>query len=431
MILLALLFSAGPPPTKAPKPVLPAFVLYDEAKLFSREEIDKATERLKAFQKRFEARSLPLVVETVKSQPDFKGPGGPLEGEEREEALRKWARERAEKRKPVNPCLYVLVSKEPPDAVPLAWEGEATVRGRIKPGRLLLPRVSRKLRLRLTDGFDTLLLRAAYEVEWAVEGPIRDGAKMFSEDAIKRATETLQKLEQTYYEEKKPENFIEFIVETVEEQRDVSNLNGWLNGAKRSAALEEWAAGKAEGRDTFDPLDASDQRVYVVISRSPPDVRVVAWPAKTADKIQSHLLGRIRRTLASQMRYNPNGALQQGITEFERILDDLQERKSPLQTLSLLMALGVLAGAWVVLSIVTRALVPSAPTQYTAAAQGNVFGTPASLWVVDQLLPTDAPAPPPAPAVPPSQAPPGSLTAELPPTTVTQTPPAPPEGPSA
>src|SRR5262249_26249764 len=129
MILLMLLFSAAPPPTKAPKPVLPAFDLRDKAGLFSKKEAAETEERLKAFQKKDEDRSLPRVVETVKAQSFLQG----TDEQAREEALRKWLDAKSKADKPVSPCLYILVSKEPPDVQALAWPSLAEVNARIRP----------------------------------------------------------------------------------------------------------------------------------------------------------------------------------------------------------------------------------------------------------------------------------------------------------
>lgn len=210
-------------------------------------------------------------------------------------------------------------------------------------------------------------------------GPIRDHIKMFSESAQAAAVKRITELEK--------EHGYELIVETIEEQPSTSEFSGLLYQTNRNAYLRDWAIKRARAAGI-------QKGVYVVISRSPRDIRVVPFPEDLGSKFTPVKLGRMRRKLQQYIASNPDRALADGLATYADLLDRARESSSPLATVPLLAIVGGQIGVWLVLLIFRRRIAPADEALYPPAVQGSLFGTPAAGWIYDRMYipPSSAPA---------------------------------------
>ncbi len=212
-----------------------------------------------------------------------------------------------------------------------------------------------------------------------LSGPVRDAAELFSKGAREKAAARLAALQK--------EHGWELVIETAEKQVDSSHLAGVINTFERHRFIDRWAKDRAG--------IVLDRRkgLYVIITRHPEDVRVVGWPDETDLVFPGHKRERLRSEIRTQLRQNPDGALALGIDHWELLLDGAKLRSNPLETVPLLIVLGVHAAGWVVLSLARRQLYREGelPPLYPPAVQGGVLGTPAGLWITDRLFDSERP----------------------------------------
>ena len=206
-----------------------------------------------------------------------------------------------------------------------------------------------------------------------VDSPILDRLNLFPK-GIAEAEHRLALLRERFGYEMR--------IETIDRQPAPEGLSGFWYWHLRQAQLRMWVHDHA--RDS-----GMTKGIYVMISQSPLDVRVEAWPADTSDKFLVSRRDTIRRGMLDPLKLNaPERALAQGIERFSHLLERTQENPSPFNLVPYLILIAVLSGLWVGLCLVRRRLVGTQPL-YPPAVQGGILGTPAASWIYDRLFQGD------------------------------------------
>ncbi|MBY0227671.1 MAG: TPM domain-containing protein [Gemmataceae bacterium] len=373
-MLLLCLFLAGPvSKTTAPDPK-PTGPVIDRLFLFGKHATARAAHDLADLKARHKRG---LVLETVADDPDLKKAQA-LKEDARERALDAWALKRA-KAANVGNGLYVAITGSPRAVrvVGLAGEGEDV----FPPERrdALRDDIRSELRENPDKALSVAVKRFGEMLDdLKITGPVLDRLRLFTASAIARQAERLKALREEH------EGW-QLIIETTRKQADMSHLKGWFNGAERERAITAWAREKAQEAGLVKGL-------YVVITQEPRDVRVVAWPDNAELTFPPYMRQRLREDMRPGLKTQPSdGALGAAVDRFEELLRRVKQHGNPLETVPLLAVLGGLVGGWLVLFIVRRR--HGGPALYPPAMLGGVFGSPAGMWINDQLFDTEAPPP--------------------------------------
>ena len=211
-------------------------------------------------------------------------------------------------------------------------------------------------------------------------GPVLDYLRLFSPEAVARAKHRIAELETEYG--------YQLVIETRKSQKDMSGHRGWFNSSEREREIIKWVRTQADDAGVKNGL-------YILITLQPRDVRVVGWPDDAELTFPPYLRQRVREDVRVRLRDNPDGALGAAIDRFAELLLRVKQHSNPLETVPLLAVLGSLAGGWLVLFLVCRRLVGlTGSALYPPALQGCIFGSPAGMWVNDQLFRAEIPAAP-------------------------------------
>jgi hypothetical protein len=218
----------------------------------------------------------------------------------------------------------------------------------------------------------------------SLEGPVIDHVGLFSPGAVERATKRIAELRQ--------DHGWDLVVETLEEQVDSRHLSGVFNTFERQRFIDGWA------RERADATLGRKKGLFVLFTRQPEDVRIVAWPDEADVVFPGYMRERMRTDLKPQMRQNPDGALDLAVAQWEGLLGRVKVRSNPLETVPLLLVLAFLSALCLVLVIARRQMYGRGerPPLYPPAVQCGVFGTPACLWISDRQLDLERPQAPPA-----------------------------------
>jgi hypothetical protein len=222
---------------------------------------------------------------------------------------------------------------------------------------------------------------------------VKDGAGLFTPDAVEQAERAIAKVRELYH--------LDLTVETVPALPPLDHK--WLyflDRRQRNAFLEKWARDRAKA--------AGVNGVFIVICNRPRDVRVVVWPPERERSFTAADCERVRSFLVRRLQTgSPDEALLATITE---VADELEKRATSqddesLSANSVVVGAVVvgLFGAWGALQLVRLRLRRAAPdggAQEKAeraverpARMGALFGTPAAFWVYDKLFLKVPPAP--------------------------------------
>jgi hypothetical protein len=200
---------------------------------------------------------------------------------------------------------------------------------------------------------------------------ILDPQKRFPAELVAPMEQELRRLYQKYGYEMR--------IETVERLPSPEGLSGFWYWHRRQEQLRSWVLDRARA-------SGMNQGIYVVITQTPLDVRVEAWPADSNDKFYTSRRDEIRRGMLQALKVAaPERALKQGIERFEYLLQRTQEIPSPFRLLPYLLLIALLAGLWLGLLLLRRQLIGTTPL-YPPAVQGGILGTPAASWIYDRLF---------------------------------------------
>lgn len=242
-------------------------------------------------------------------------------------------------------------------------------------------------------------------------GAVRDRAGMFDRTTVADANRRIDSVRQEFE--------IDVAIETV---RD-------LPGQPVRASLgrqRQWLREQAQTRaDTYRVDHPGFHGLYVLIVQEPrPLASVIGWPADAERDVYSSdykrwtLRNDIERHLASPGEANKG--LLRALDHYRLLLTkDRRLGPSPLGTVPALTVVGLLAGLWLVLSMLRFRLTAGErpPPLYRPGMQGSLFGLPCAFWLYDLLYreerPAEVAAAPPAEPAPtdPTEAPPGGPTA--------------------
>jgi hypothetical protein len=229
---------------------------------------------------------------------------------------------------------------------------------------------------------------------------VKDGAGLFTPEAVEQAERAIAKVREMYH--------LDLMVETVRELPERNNkwlkLWNFWNRRQRNSFLENWARERAKA--------AGVNGVFILICNDPSTVHVVVWPPEWERKFTAADCERVRRFLVRRLETGSRDeALLATVTE---VADELERRATGQDDESLsanVVVVGAvvagLFGAWGALRLVGRRLRRAAPdggarekaerVQERPARFGALFGTPAAFWVYDKLFRAVPPAPDAAP----------------------------------
>jgi hypothetical protein len=393
MILPLLVFLAGPP-------VPGSGHLIDAAGLFSRDAVARAEKRIVYLRR---AHDTGMALEAVAQQPDLRHLAGAENAAERERALDRWARGKglaAGARRGV----FVLISKSPRDARVVALPDEKAAPAD------MLARIRDAFLERLGKAPDEALSRGLDR--WGEElGPVLDPFNLFSRAGKAEAAARIARLAAEY-------QGYELIVETALEPEEIERLRGFLNTVERNKAIDRWARERAVAVSI---LRGRFKGLFMVIGvrrgeKRPRDVRVVGWPDEVEDRVPPSKRWLVQREMEGSLQSNPDRGLDRSIVKFQQVLEQVKEHYNPLPAIPMLVLLGGLTAGWVVLTVARRQLYRGGavvPPLYPPAVQGSIFGSPAGLWINDQLFAAEAALnPAPVPGSETSPRPSGSLGGE-------------------
>lgn len=241
---------------------------------------------------------------------------------------------------------------------------------------------------------------------------VRDGAGLFDRRTIEDAGRRIDSIRQEYD--------VAVAIETV------PDLEGqpvrWSFRYQR-----QWLREQAQARaDQYRQEHPGFHGLYVLIVQHPRLlVSVVGWPAELErdDYCSDDKRGLLRSDLEHGLAPpgDPNQGLLRALDHYRiRLNKSRRLGPSPLGTLPALTVVGLLAGLWLVLSLLRfRFSGGERPAPlYRPAMQGSLFGVPCAFWLYDMLYrgerPVAAAVPPPEPEPPAAEAP---AVAEAPPGT--------------
>jgi hypothetical protein len=208
-----------------------------------------------------------------------------------------------------------------------------------------------------------------------------DGAKLFGDEAKKRAANVAAAIEEQFG--------IQVVIETMDTPPvKEAKLKG-LRSRELIRRLREAAQDRAD--------DLAIDGLYVLITTDPQHVTVVGWPAGRERQWQTSDAKReeFRRALAKlSLKKDNDYILIRAIEEYRAALGD-PERPSPLNTYFALVLVGGLVGGWILLLLARSRMVKAERPLpiYQPAMLGSLFGVPAGFWVHDRLFQKERPVP--------------------------------------
>jgi hypothetical protein len=202
-----------------------------------------------------------------------------------------------------------------------------------------------------------------------------------------------------------------------------ANALSKINPRQRARLFRQVAEDRAD--------DAGVNGIYVLVTTNPRNVVLVGWPAwrELEDRPLEDGGGlsstkrekKMRIPFAREVGGDPDGALLRLVDHFRMALKErVSPPPSPLETVPAAIVIGVLIGAWVLLSLIRRAVArrqaaatgePCRPL-YHPAMLGSLFGLPAGFWIYDRLFRSERPPVAKGDAEPPAPLPPEAPVAE-------------------
>jgi len=388
----------------------------DEAGFFKPETIKQADKLINKIRERHGVR---VVVETVAEIPGLEDPKQKeklttLEKEAQMRADARTAAIKAETKKggkdaKQSRLLYILITRKPEDvAVVSSPRSEAK---KSEPGWASIANgLAKDLRKDLPKEPDKVLLATLErQARWLrTLSAIKDSAGFFKVDTIEEAGKPIDQIYDRFG--------FHIIIETVEEVSEVAGLKKKQRAAAikkeaRNRADAQYSELKAEAKKRGEDTEHS-RLLYVLITRKPDNyVEVVGWPSDFEAEMYGPAWWSTRDVLADELRRgllkDPDRALLAALGRYRTWIVTRQRPSSPLNTVTALLLVAGLVGAWVVLALLRRRLTASGrllPT-YQPAMLGSLFGVPAGYWVNDRLFQAERPAVLTLPVEPPPRPP--------------------------
>ncbi|MGL4552394.1 MAG: hypothetical protein ACRC33_14540, partial [Gemmataceae bacterium] len=200
---------------------------------------------------------------------------------------------------------------------------------------------------------------------------IRDGAGLFSPAAVREASERIAGLKAKYGQE--------IHVETVPSQPSMADIEGILYKGSRDTRLRIWVRERAAA-------SGLDKGLFVVVSKSPPDVRLAGWPTEAEERFLWSRREEVRSGMRRYLRDSPDRALSEAVDRFAALLEQTRQAPSPFATIGMLTVMGGVVGVWLVLCVVRRRVLGLTAVMYPPPVQGGLFGTPSASWIYDRLF---------------------------------------------
>ncbi len=236
---------------------------------------------------------------------------------------------------------------------------------------------------RLFTGF--LLSALLTPSTWAAEGlPIRDGAKLFSPDAVARATDLILELQQKYS--------VDFVLETTKAlpAEVIERLKRARNAHR---AFTEYAEERAQSTEV--------QGVFVLISTMPDHqfIGVVVRPEQFQQQFGNHQREHLRKLLAGKLKKYPDEALLKAV---EMVRDTVRASRKESAAwagwMTIVALIGGLLALWMLLGLLRMWLHagstvgsvnnPTDPLRpgFMPGLLGGMFGSVAGLWIYDRFF---------------------------------------------
>jgi hypothetical protein len=219
--------------------------------------------------------------------------------------------------------------------------------------------------------------------------PIRDGSRLFSPEAVQRATRQILEFRQIAH--------LDLVLETTDTlPSDVITRHGRFPNVPKIVA--EYARHQAAADDV--------NGVFVFISTMPDyrAVAVVVRPDENRSRFTDRNREQLRSLLESTLRKDPDKALEKGVALVrEKVKANQQADSSWLGWGTVFALIGGLLAVWVVFGLIRmRMLRDPAPSPETPAVTarhagfvpgllGGMFGSVAGYWIYDTFFQNRAP----------------------------------------
>ena len=231
-------------------------------------------------------------------------------------------------------------------------------------------------------GFLILIARAPSVSAADRPPPIRDGAKLFSPEAVVRVTEQIQKIRDDLH--------LDFVLETTDmlppEVIDRLDRASNVNRAFGEIALERARTAEMHG-------------IYVYICNTTKPryrtVAVVVWPPELRESFSDRRREKVRKLFAENLEKHPDDALKKAV---EYVLEHADAESSWFGWGTVAIIVGAGLGLWLILGLIRMRMNATRPG-IVPGLLGGMFGAMAGHWIYDTFLhnsPAATPHPDPA-----------------------------------